>query len=252
MLGVVAAAALLLRLDVLAAEPPLAEDPLRGSLQLVVARAQTWDSTTGELRRFTRESADAPWMSVDETPIPVVFGRRGLAWGRGLHAPRKGKGAMKREGDGRAPAGVFALTGLFGYASTLPGADLPYRPSTNRDVCVDDTASKDYNRVVRREGKPEWKSAERMRRKDPLYEIGAFVDHNGLSSGRREPGAGSCIFLHVWRSGEKGTNGCTAMNRNAMESIATWLRASASPRYVLLPAREYDSLTGAWGLPKWS
>jgi hypothetical protein len=48
--------------------------------------------------------------------VAVLLGGGGLAWGRGLH-PDGADGAVKREGDRRAPPGVFALGSGFGYAA---------------------------------------------------------------------------------------------------------------------------------------
>ena len=61
------------------------------STQLLLCIAADWDSPAGELQCFTR-SADGNWQP-DSQPLPVMLGRSGLAWGRGLHplmAPRRG------------------------------------------------------------------------------------------------------------------------------------------------------------------
>src|ERR1043166_9011609 len=71
--------------------------------QLVVVTTPDWNSTTGSLRRFTRESATSPWKKAS-TPIPVVVGRTGLAWGLGFDATATAaKGdPHKHDGDGRS------------------------------------------------------------------------------------------------------------------------------------------------------
>ena len=56
-------------------------------------------------------------------PTPVTIGRAGSAWGLGLHPAQRGP--QKREGDGRAPAGVFRIGTAFGYADR-PTTALPY------------------------------------------------------------------------------------------------------------------------------
>jgi zinc D-Ala-D-Ala dipeptidase len=59
----------------------------------------------------------------------MVVGRNGLAWGIGVVPTddaqvRSESAPVKREGDGRAPAGIFALSTAFGYASEpLRGRD---------------------------------------------------------------------------------------------------------------------------------
>jgi len=58
----------------------------------------------------------------------------------------------KREGDLRAPAGVFAVSGVYGYAhpDSLGNFHMPYVHVTDGVTCVDDVESAYYNRVVDR------------------------------------------------------------------------------------------------------
>ena len=81
--------------------------------QLVLVTTADWDATTGTLRRFERDGDD--WREVGEA-APISVGRTGTAWGIGLNAARS-DGPVKREGDGKAPAGVFAIGTAFGYAT---------------------------------------------------------------------------------------------------------------------------------------
>ena len=211
--------------------------------QLVLVVTPGWEATAGTLRRFTREAEGAAWTEVGE-PIPVVVGRSGLGWGRGLH-PEGLDGPGKREGDGRAPAGVFPLTEVFGYAREA-ATGLPYRPATPDLECVDDVASAHYNEVLDRSSvEPDWGSHEEMRRDDDLYRLGVVVAHNQPA----EPGAGSCIFLHVWAGPHSTTSGCTAMTSDAMDAVAAWLDADAAPVLVQLPEAEYARLKTPWALP---
>jgi len=80
--------------------------------QLLLCLSTEWNAPSGHVQRFERAAFDA-WQPVGDE-IPVALGRSGMAWGRGLHPPTGG--LEKCEGDGRAPAGVFAITALFGYA----------------------------------------------------------------------------------------------------------------------------------------
>ncbi len=218
------------------------------STQLLLCIAADWDSPAGELQCFTR-SADGNWQP-DGQPLPVMLGRSGLAWGRGLHPLMAG--TAKQEGDGRAPAGVFAITALFGYApadAPLPrAARLPYHPARPGLKCVDDPASGHYNCIVDAAGVPgDWASCEDMLRDDRRYELGAVVAHN---MDPPLPGAGSCIFLHVWETPETPTSGCTAMALAPMQEIARWLDAARAPVLVQLPESEYARHQQAWGLPR--
>ena len=81
---------------------------LSASRQLLVVVAERWESDGGRLQCFARERVDGEWLPVGN-PVAVSLGRAGLAWGLGLHPHCCGVGSEKREGDGRAPAGMFAM-----------------------------------------------------------------------------------------------------------------------------------------------
>ncbi len=216
--------------------------------QLVLATVEDWNDVTAELTRFEREPGGA-WKAVGGAQ-PAVIGARGSAWGRGLHgrgAPAGRGGPVKREGDGKSPAGAFSLGATFGYAPrALPGARAPYAALDDSWVCVDDPRSGRYNRVFDAGGvAADWSSAETMRRADEQYLWVVLVDHNPDAA----VGAGSCIFLHLWSGPDSGTAGCTAMDRPVMEELLTWLDPAARPVFVLLPASERAALRGAWALP---
>ena len=216
------------------------------SRQLVVVVTTGWTATRGTLHQFARAGTEAPWSRVG-AGVPVVVGRAGLGWGRGLHG-RAGAGPVKSEGDGRAPAGVFALTAGFGYApADSVDTGLPYVRATRDVECVDDSESTQYNRIVdRTEVVPDWSSHEEMRRGDILYRRGVVVDHNASPT---VAGGGSCIFIHVWRGPDSTTSGCTAMAEDELATAMAWLTADAAPLLVQLPAAEYARLRRSWGLP---
>src|SRR2546423_8285100 len=85
--------------------------------QLIVAIAPDWNSMRGKLQLFERSRGGA-WSPV-ASPIPVLLGKNGLAWGSGL-AGQDEPGLHKKERDGRAPAGIFAIGKVFGYNAKLP------------------------------------------------------------------------------------------------------------------------------------
>lgn len=224
------------------------------SNQLLLCVAPDWGSSIARLQRFTRTPGANEWQVIGQT-LPVTLGRSGLAWGRGLHGQVGGAGPEKREGDGCAPAGVFAITALFGYAppeSPLArNAKLPYLYASRDLKCIDDPSSTYYNRVVNQSdlAQTDWASCEDMLRRDPRYAVGAVVGHN---SERPVPGAGSCIFLHVWENEGVPTAGCTALSLADMTGIAGWLDGKAAPLLVQLPQAEYERLSEAWALPAFS
>lgn len=232
--------------------PPFSEQgamrALASSRQLLLVVASSWDSTAGQLQRFARVSRDETWQR-QGSAITVSLGRSGLAWGRGLHPRIAGK--EKQEGDGCAPAGIFAITALFGYATAdspfARAARMPYRCASSDLKCIDDPASVHYNRVIDQSClATDWASCEDMLRRDQRYAVGAVVAHNCAPS---VPGAGSCIFLHVWEGEGMPTAGCTAMALADMSALAAWLDGAAAPLLVQLPQAEYQNLREDWELP---
>lgn len=217
--------------------------------QLVVVTTPDWDAIGGELRRFERTPAG--WREVGAA-APIVIGRSGSAWGLGLH-PAQTTGPQKREGDGRAPAGVFAIGPAFGYA---PSADtaLPYRAMDAGDYCIDVPDSPLYNRIVDASAVGDAAvagSTEPMRRDlhadgDQRYRWGLVIDHNPA----HRAGAGSCIFAHLWKAPGETTAGCTAMAEPAMQQLLGWLQPGRRPVFVLLPLAELEKRRKAWGLPR--
>jgi L,D-peptidoglycan transpeptidase YkuD (ErfK/YbiS/YcfS/YnhG family) len=229
---------------------------LASSRQLILVVAPGRDGCAAQLQRFERAQPGGEWLGVGAA-IPVSLGRSGLAWGRGLHPQLTGAGSggeplrEKREGDGCAPAGIFAITALFGYGSAdsapARAAKLPYLPATANLKAIDDPASAHYNRIVDQSTvKPDWSSCEDMLREDERYALGAVVAHNAAPP---VAGAGSCIFLHVWAGGGVPTAGCTAMDLADMTVLAGWLDAAAAPLLVQLAQTDYDECREVWGLP---
>ena len=214
--------------------------------QLLLVLADDWTSTHAELTRYERAPAGA-WQVVGD-PRPAVLGYAGYGWGDGLHgrgAPAGRGGPSKREGDGRSPAGVFALGTLRGYALAAPaGARLPYEASGLDRRCVDDPASPLYNRIIASGVASPFRSAERMKRDDDAYTLAIDVDHNRAPV---TPGHGSCIFIHVWAGPDRPVTGCTGLALPDVTELARWLAPGAV--LVALPREEYQSLRELWSLP---
>lgn len=222
----------------------------RDARQLVLVTSAGWDADHGKLQRYERGADDGAWREVGR-PVPVMLGRNGSAWGLGLH-PAQADGPGKREGDGRAPAGAFALGTAFGYDDDAATA-LPYRAMDIDDWCVDVDGSPLYNRIVNARDVGEAGvegSTEPMRRDlheggDVRYRLGFVIEHNPDAAS----GAGSCIFAHLWRQPGEATAGCTAMDASAMQDLLGWLDPAAGPVFVLLPEAERTRLASAWRLP---
>ncbi|HEY8460780.1 MAG TPA: hypothetical protein VIM99_10390 [Blastocatellia bacterium] len=222
-------------------------EALAESRQLILVATSGWDAVEGEMSLYERGLADDQWNAVGEK-IPVVVGRNGMAWGMGLHGGAAGEGPVKKEGDGRSPAGVFSLSSAFGYAPPEQAGDvkMPYVQAVATLECVDDPQSSHYNRIVDRARveNPDWKSSERMRRDDDQYRWGVVIDHNAQGA----PGCGSCVFMHIWEARGKGTAGCSAMSSRSIKYLLRWLDAEKRPALVQLPRPEFERLREAWGL----
>jgi L,D-peptidoglycan transpeptidase YkuD (ErfK/YbiS/YcfS/YnhG family) len=240
---VAAAAALMVALS---ASPAMAaEGP---SLQALIVTTDSWSSVDATLRLYERKEARSAWIPAGDR-VPAIVGRNGLAWGRGVHPDQAAEGDRKREGDGKAPAGIFRLGPAFGDApgGSVPWIGLPYRQMKESSRCVDDPASPAYNRLVEEGSVPkEWGSSEEMRRNDGQYRLGIVIGHNADPVA---PGCGSCIFLHIWKSPSSGTSGCTAVSDASLEGILHRLRPDANPVLIQLPRGEYERLRGPWDLP---
>lgn len=212
--------------------------------QLIVSVAPTWDSSTGKLQLFERDGKEWRAMSA---PMRVLYGKNGLAWGRGL---LQGEGGLQKvERDKRAPAGVFAIGKIYTYDNALPeGANYPFHTITDRDAWIDDPTLPEYNKhvVIDPKNPPPWFEKQKMRLNDPPHRWLIEIRHNA------DPpvsGAGSAIFFHIQRGPDRSSAGCTVMPQASIVQIIRWLRASANPQYVLLPAEEYRAKWKAWGLP---
>lgn len=212
--------------------------------QMVLSVAPDWDSTRGKLQRF--EQVSGQWKRAG-APIPVLYGRNGLAWGRGLRSDTSG--LQKTERDKRAPAGLFEIGKIYTSDAKLPeGANYPFLQVGAADAWVDDVALPFYNQHVRVDPKnpPVWFEKQRMRQNDPAYRWRVEIRHNA------DPpvsGAGSAIFFHIRRGPTRPSAGCTTMAEEDLMRLICWLRADARPVYALLTAEEYRRRWKQWGLP---
>jgi L,D-peptidoglycan transpeptidase YkuD (ErfK/YbiS/YcfS/YnhG family) len=216
--------------------------------QCIVGIAPDWNSSRVEVRVFEKNGRD--WLQA-AGPWSGRLGKKGLAWGLGLHPLVPGV-AMKREGDQRAPAGVFPLGGAYGYASAIEkNPALPYRQITTRDLWVEDSASPDYNRHLRLEAEPAtaWEKNQQMKQGDHAHSLKLFIAHNPAPGA--VPGAGSSIFFHIWRAGgAKPSAGCTTLSEQNLRRLVAAIDPAKNPVYVLLPQEEYRRVAREWKLPE--
>ena len=217
--------------------------------QMVLVTTANWDSTSGELRRYERDGAG--WKQVGDASN-IVVGRTGSAWGIGLNTTH-GDGPVKREGDGKAPAGVFSIGPAFGYADSAR-TGLGYKAMGQNDWCIDVPDSAYYNQIIDRslvKAPLLDQSSEPMRRDihadgDQRYREGFVIEHNAANTRN----AGSCIFAHLWSAPDSTTAGCTAMAPASMDTLLAWLDEKRKPVFVQLPQAQYRQLRAAWNLPQ--
>lgn len=237
-------AALVAAICAVAMAPVSAEVP--GSCrQLIVAIAENWDSPRGTLQTFDRDGRN--WQAAS-APVRVLFGRNGLAWGIGV-AGQTEAGLKKREGDGRAPAGLFSLGKVYTYDAALPGnSTYPFHQVTNADAWIENPDHPDYNRHVRVDptNPPAWFKNEQMRQDDPAHHWKIEIRHN---SDPPIAGAGSAIFFHIQRPSGRSSSGCTTMPHTTLLSLISWLDPKADPHYILLTRSDYERLWKSWNLP---
>lgn len=205
------------------------------SSQLLVVTTKNWDAKNGTLQRYVK--SDGNWKK-EGKPINVILGRNGLGWGVGLHSIPNNAPYIKREGDGKAPAGLFKLGHGFGYNDY--NIEFPYTTYKKTDHCVDDSNSQWYNQIIdSTKIRKDYKSFEHMRLNNNLYKYGITVEHNNKQTAY----AGSCIFMHIRSGNGKGTAGCTAMAENEIMNILKWLKKERKPLLLQLPKEEILKVT---------
>jgi L,D-peptidoglycan transpeptidase YkuD (ErfK/YbiS/YcfS/YnhG family) len=225
--------------------------PWHDARQMVLVTTADWNADHGTLRTFVRDGEG--WRE-ERAATAVTIGKNGAAWGLGLNAAQtEAGGPLKRDGDNRSSAGIFRIGAAFGYAAHVDTA-MPYLALTATDWCVDVNGAAHYNRIVDTKvvGTDAVKgSSEPMRRDlhlngDQHYRMGFVIEQNP----QNVPGAGSCIFAHLWGSPTTPTAGCTAMTPAVMQSLLAWLKPEDHPVFVLLPRGQYDRLRAEWQLPR--
>ena len=221
--------------------------------QAVVGITEGWNSSYAKVSLLER-NANGQWVRV-LGPFSARLGRNGTAWGLGIHANPRGA-TLKKEGDGRSPAGIFAIGGLWTTTKTPVRHDraLPEVKVGPNDLWVTDlNMPQYYNRYVRlnHPAATAWELHEQMKQTDYPHSIKLLICHNTAGTpGRPVLGAGSSIFFHIWRSdGAAPTAGCTTLQEQNLRALIARLSVARHPVYILLPTAEYTRLRSAWRLP---
>jgi len=181
--------------------------------QLLLMKTPNAKSIQGEFSRFVKDPSG--WRKIGDS-WPAVVGRNGIV------SP-----AIKKEGDGNTPSGLYPIGLAFGYAKTLD-TKLKYRQVQEDDLWVDDPNSPDYNRWVKAPTRA--KSFEFMKRKDILYKMGAVIEYN---TNPVKAGKGSAIFLHIWPASDKPTAGCVALAEKNLAELLAWMDEAQRPHILI-------------------
>jgi D-alanyl-D-alanine dipeptidase len=199
--------------------------------QLLLVTTDDWQTKYAKLQRLKR--VGSKWQKVGED-IDIILGRNGMGWGIGLHQTPPNAPFIKKEGDGKAPAGLFSLHHAFGYEDLA--LNFPYQKyDTKAYKCVDDSKSKFYNTIIdSTKTVKDYDSFEYMKLDNDVYKYGIMVNHNP----KQEAQKGSCIFIHLKDGTQKGTSGCTSMNESEIVDILKWLDFGAKPLILQLPKNE--------------
>lgn len=218
--------------------------------QAVVGITENWDSSYVSLGFYERVNGD--WTLKGEFWKGRI-GRNGLAWGLGVSPIPKSHVSMKKEGDGRSPAGVFKIGDAWGYNSSITKhPKLTYHQITHKDLWVEDSSSKHYNKHIKLQHAPktDWEKKQQMRQNDDAHSLKIFVHHNSPEKGEILSSHGSAIFFHIWRAnGGKPTSGCTAMTETKLKNMISQLNPDKKPIFILLPRKEYLEKRAKWKLP---
>ncbi|QGQ94259.1 hypothetical protein EHS13_04715 [Paenibacillus psychroresistens] len=194
--------------------PALAVEKLHGlgnAEQAIIVTAPSYGETSVKITAY--EKTNGIW-SEKFAAKQGVIGIRGFS-------------ANFHEGDKTTPEGIYTLESAFGKFKN-PGTKLPYTKTSPNDYWVDDSQSTYYNTWQNGPVNGRWSSAEKLLRKDDLYDYAVVINYNPMQIS----GKGSAIFLHIWSSEASGTLGCTAMSKSELLMLMRWLDPSKHPIIV--------------------
>ncbi|KNY29612.1 stalk domain-containing protein [Pseudobacteroides cellulosolvens] len=183
---------------------------VNGSSQIIVVSNEKESQFNATVQAYEKTSAG--W--INSLPsMGAVIGKNGFS-------------LMKREGDLKAPAGIFRIGTAFGMPGTPGITKLPYISTTTRDYWIDDASSLDYNKWIKYNGDPytKWKSFEKLRITRYKYAFVIEYNMNPIVKGN-----GSAIFFHIWKGSNISTSGCTAVSEANILKLLGWLKPDKNP-----------------------
>jgi len=232
--AVLAVAAAIALLPHIASAQNNCPDVLGKARRLVLVTAATMNDTAAAMRLYERSAPSEPWRALGSSE-PAMIGKAGMAWSPFFRRLARPGEPIKVDGDKRAPAGFYKIGRSFG---TLPSSRPGHIRVTEDTVCVYEPSSPHYNKIVPRQVAGPFVGVENMSRMLPMYRRGLLVDYP--TDARRK--AGSCIFIHVWRSPTTGTAGCVAVPEPRVEALQAFSQGGAV--LAILPREALGRLKG--------
>lgn len=195
---------------------------VKDSRQVVLITSKAFEATSA--RVYTFENQHGQWNSVFE-PFDAVIGKNGFTHD-------------KAEGDKKSPIGAYELRRCFGRGEN-PGTKLEFQQFGPNTFWVDDSKSALYNTFQYGPADGRWSSAENLYKMGGVYKYFAVIEYNTY---KPVPGKGSAIFLHVWKDGDTGTSGCTAVSESNLLKLLKWLEPDKKPLLIQGPESELQEM----------
>ncbi|MGI6004662.1 MAG: L,D-transpeptidase family protein [Christensenellales bacterium] len=170
------------------------------------------DENSYEAHISVYDYAEVAWRRTGG-PYPCAVGKNGVS-------------EDKIEGDGKTPAGVFALSHAMGFLTKPFVHHMAMVPIRFFDVWVDDEQSELYNTATTLPNAliKGARSFEMLMR--PVYRQMLVVDYNRHPV---EKGRGSAIFIHRLKKNRPYTAGCIALDERDLLSLYDLLDGSKGP-----------------------
>jgi L,D-peptidoglycan transpeptidase YkuD (ErfK/YbiS/YcfS/YnhG family) len=139
---------------------------------------------------------------------------------------RGGRRALKREGDGATPIGLWPMREVLYRADRIarPVTRLPVSPIRPHDGWCDAPRDRNYNHRV---ALPYPAGHEVLWRDDHLYDLVVVLGYNDIP---RIRGRGSAIFMHLATPGFTPTEGCIALREGDLRKLLAFARPGAAVR----------------------
>lgn len=202
-------------------EKPL--NQLKGIDQVVMVTTEKTGDRNATVTLYNKKNGN--WLKM-MNDLSGVVGKNGIS-------------SSKREGDGKSPKGIYHLKSAFGTSNKPSNVKLPYTKTNKNYYWVDDTNSKDYNKMKYYNGNPNnlWRSYEKLTH--PLYSHAVVIEYN---TNPVVKGKGSAIFLHTKAQSTKYTLGCVAIPKTDLVNIMRQLDPNLNPHIIITESNNLNQV----------